>query len=192
MPSFPVRTSESHPIRVDEVPIEGVPGKLGLTFAPGKRGPRGFGDGVWQRDLDQDLARLRDAFGTDVLVSLMRDHEYEMLRIADLQERATARGIRVRRFAITDVSAPAEADREAFDALIDELHGDLQDGRTVTVHCRGGLGRSGLVAACVLVRGGVAPDDAVARVRAHREGAIETSEQEDYVHDYAARLRADS
>jgi protein-tyrosine phosphatase len=42
-----------------------------------------------------------------------------------------------------------------------------------------------LTAACVLVRCGVEPDEAIATVRRFREGAIETLEQEQYVREFA-------
>ena len=185
--AFTVRTSDSHPIYVDEVPLPDLPGRMGLTIAPGKRGTRLLGQGEWKRDLEPDLARLRSVFGTELLVSLMQGFEYEELGIADLDARASAHGIRVRRFPIPDMDTPDEADAPAFAALIDEVRSELASGRTVTVHCRGGLGRSGLVAACVLVRSGMAPDAAIAHVRAHRKGAVETHGQEAYVRGYAAR-----
>lgn len=188
MPTLPVATSDSHPIRVDAVPLRDLPGTLGLTFAPGKQGPRPLAGGTWRRDLDQDLARLRGVYGTEVLVSLMRTSEYEELGIADLDERAAAHAIRVRRFPITDMRTPAPADAPAFDALVDGVRGELAGGRTVTVHCRGGRGRSGLVAACVLVRCGMTPDVAIGHVRTHREGAVETEGQEAYVRSYAGRI----
>ena len=60
-----VSPSETNPIRVDILPVEATlfPGTIGLTFAPGKVDP-----GRWQRSLDVDLARLRDVYGTQVLV----------------------------------------------------------------------------------------------------------------------------
>jgi hypothetical protein len=65
-----VRTSESHPIRVDQLPAEEVrtPGRLGMTFAPGMWA-EALG-GRWERDLAADMKALRDEHGTDVLVSL--------------------------------------------------------------------------------------------------------------------------
>lgn len=184
-------TSETHPIRVDVVPLEGLPGRLGLTFAPGKRVASTISRVEWDRDLDADLRALRATFGTDVLVPLLEDHEFDLLRVPDLVPRAEALGMRVRRFPIRDVSVPRPEEDAAFRALVDELHALLADGRNVTVHCRGGLGRTGLVAASVLVRHGADADDAMARVRAARPGAIETSGQERYVRGYAVgRARA--
>jgi hypothetical protein len=51
-----VRTSLSHPIRVDFVPPEAcsLPGRIGITFAPGKDA-----GAHWNRDLGADLDRVR-------------------------------------------------------------------------------------------------------------------------------------
>jgi ADP-ribosyl-[dinitrogen reductase] hydrolase len=57
----------------------------------------------------------------------------------------------------------------------------LQHGGRVVVHCRGGLGRAGTVAARMLVELGSTPQEAIRRVRASRRGAIETPAQEAYV-----------
>ena len=170
------------------MPIEGLPGRLGLTFAPGKRAVSSVYGLRWDRDLDIDLRDLRLVHGTDVLVALIRDYEYELLGIPDLVERAEAHGMTVRRFEIEDVSVPEPASEGAFRELIDELDAHLAAGRNLTVHCRGGLGRSGLVAACVLVRHGIGASEAIARVRAARPGAVETHGQERYVHAYAAGI----
>jgi protein-tyrosine phosphatase len=178
-------TSLTHPIRVDVVPVGGLPGRLGLTFAPGKRISSTFSRVVWDRDLDVDLEAMRTEFGTDVLVPLLEDHEFALLGIPDLVARAEALGMRVRRFPIRDVSVPRPEEGAAFRALVDELHALLGAGQNATVHCRGGLGRTGLVAASVLVRAGVAAADAMARVRLVRPGAIETRAQERYVEAYA-------
>jgi ADP-ribosyl-[dinitrogen reductase] hydrolase len=183
-------TSLTHPIRVDVLPVEGLSGRLGLTFAPGKRISSTISRVTWDRDLDIDLQALRTEFGTDVLVPLIEDHEFVLLGIPELVPRAEALGMRVRRFSIVDVSVPVPDQDVAFRALIDDLHALLIGGQNVTVHCRGGLGRTGLVAASVLVRHGVEAVDAVARVRAVRPGAIETRAQERYVEAYAAARSA--
>jgi ADP-ribosyl-[dinitrogen reductase] hydrolase len=57
----------------------------------------------------------------------------------------------------------------------------LGERRHVLLHCMGGLGRSGMVAARLLVELGEEPRTAIQRVRAARPGAIETAAQEAYV-----------
>jgi protein-tyrosine phosphatase len=178
-------TSETHPIHVDVVPIEGLPGRLGLTIAPGKKGRSQLSRVRWERDLVTDLRALKERCATDVLVSLLRPYEYELLEIPRLAAEAERLGLATRRFEIDDMSVPAVPRSDAFRDFVAELHADLARGRNVTVHCRGGLGRSGLVAACLLVYDGEAPAAAIARVRACRRGAIETRGQERYVHDFA-------
>ena len=57
----------------------------------------------------------------------------------------------------------------------------VRHGQSLVVHCRGGLGRTGLISARLLIELGESPARALARVRAARPGAVETREQETYV-----------
>ena len=174
-----MKTSETDPIRVDFLaPADvGLPGRIGLTFAPGKKDRFR----PWDRDLDADLQRLREHYKVDRLVSLMQAHEYEMLQIANLVERARAHGIAVRRFPIVDVSAPPARAMARFIRMIEAIVDDVRAGRTVVIHCRGGVGRTGLVAASCLVALGHEPGEAIRRVRSARPGAVEVEPQERWV-----------
>lgn len=62
----------------------------------------------------------------------------------------------------------------------------LSAGDNVLVHCRGGLGRAGTVAGCLLIEMGLSQEDAIERVRQARPGAIETAAQEQYVRGFKA------
>ena len=84
---------------------------------------------------------------------------------------------------IVDVSIPDEWFEEEWDTAGEELRSILHSGSDVLVHCRGGLGRAGTIAARLLVELGVEPATAIANVRRVRSGAIETSDQEKYVLD---------
>jgi ADP-ribosyl-[dinitrogen reductase] hydrolase len=81
------------------------------------------------------------------------------------------------------VSIPDERFERAWDVAGEELRSILRTGSSVLVHCRGGLGRAGTIAARLLVELGTEPATAIANVRAVRPGAIETSDQERFVLD---------
>jgi hypothetical protein len=171
------------PVRVDFVDLErlGLKGKLGLTFAPGKFRTNGW-TASWDRDLDTDLLRLRDYYGCQVLVSLIEKFEFENLRIVQLRERAGELGISSIWFPIVDGSIPENP--ENFAQTVSEISNQMDDGKTVVVHCMGGLGRAGLTSACLLMSKGINADEAIKAVRVARPGAIETAEQEAFVRSF--------
>ena len=70
---------------------------------------------------------------------------------------------------------------QEWDIAGEELRSILRSGSDVLVHCRGGLGRAGTIAARLLVELGLEPAMAIASVRRVRPGAIETSDQEKFV-----------
>jgi ADP-ribosyl-[dinitrogen reductase] hydrolase len=82
---------------------------------------------------------------------------------------------------VADVSTPDEGFEQNWVLADDALRTLLRNGRDVLVHCRGGLGRAGTIAARLLIELGMEPAIAIGRVRAVRPGAIETREQEKYV-----------
>ncbi|HVJ62684.1 MAG TPA: hypothetical protein VM555_08220 [Tahibacter sp.] len=98
--------------------------------------------------------------GVDIVVSLLEPHEARDLDLADEERCCVAHGLRYVAFPIADRGLPAR--REAVLELADALVADLRDGRGVAVHCRAGIGRSGLIAACVLTRLGHTPAAAFA------------------------------
>ncbi len=174
-----ILTSDSHPIRVDFLPREvvGLPGLLGMTIAPGQRHLSQLG--LWQRNLDQDLARLRDFYLTDLLVTLNELLELQLLQIPDLLQRVNAFGMISRHYPIQDYNIPSST--ATLMTLIREILQAVERSQTVVVHCREGLGRSGLVVAACLVARGYSADEAFFYVRDTRPGSIDTLEQENFV-----------
>jgi len=186
--SYPLRTSESDPIDVDFLPssVLDLPGKLGITLAPGKCN-MGM-SGQWARNMEQDLQRLRTVFETDVLVSLIEKPEFEELQIANLLERAEELGMRSRWFPIPDFHAPTSM--SGLSHLVSEILTDLGQGDTVVLHCKAGLGRSGLVASCCLIACGYDSKRAIAQVRRARPGTIENQTQEAFIEAFAEAQQA--
>jgi predicted protein tyrosine phosphatase len=178
-------TGDGH-LRVDFVGSSGLglPGRLGLTSAPGRWRPGLDASSDWL--LHDDLARLRDVHGAKVLVTLLEEFEMRQLGIPELL--VAARKLRLESvwFPVQDFSPPP--DLEATVALVDSIVTRLARGETVVVHCRGGLGRTGTIAACCLVARGRAPRSAIRLVRDARPGAVEVESQVEFVGRFARRL----
>ena len=166
-----------------------LPGRLGLTILPGKQGTSFRYPGrVYRRDIDGDVALLR-ADGVRRLILLVEDAELLHWSDPEIVERGSAGGVEVIRHPIPDGRAPSSNDE------IRSILGEIREARAtgnVAVACRGGVGRTGTVAACALVDGGMTPDEAIGLVRAVRHPtAVETAEQERFVRSFAAGRQAD-
>lgn len=173
------RTSVTHPLLINELSIEGVAGLIGITFCPGKC-DLSSGGFRWERDLGIDLGVI-SKWRANAIVTLIEQHEFEMLGVPQLGEQIRALGIDWHHLPIVDVAPPDGRFERGWIQSGPQLRETLCSGGRVLVHCRGGLGRAGTVAARLLVDCGVSPSDAVVRVRRARPGAIETHEQQQYV-----------
>jgi ADP-ribosyl-[dinitrogen reductase] hydrolase len=136
--------------------------------------------GYWDRDLSLDLDTVRD-WGAAAVVTLVEPKELVVLRVEHLGEEVLRRRMLWFHLPIIDVSTPDEGFERQWEVAGNELRMLLRSGRDVLVHCRGGLGRAGTIAARLLIELGMEPATAIRQVRAVRPGAIETLEQEKYV-----------
>ena len=174
------------PLRIDWLAgadlDDGLPGRLGLTFLPGKHGPSVLYPGrVYRRDLRTDLQTMSDE-GVAVLVLLVEDGELSRWGDPRIVELGAEAGIRIVRRPMADGSAPRTP------AAMDEILGLIREARRasdVAVACMGGVGRTGTVAACAMIVAGASAEVAITRVRAVRHPtAVETGEQIGFVHHY--------
>lgn len=188
------RPPSDPPPRVDWVPAvdlaDGQPGRIGMTVVPGKRGASlRYPGRIYRADLDDDLRALADAMVVR-LVLLVEDDELARWSEPDIVARAAALGIEVDRHPMPDGSPPTSM--AAMDGILDSIAEGRERG-DVVVACMGGVGRTGTVAACALVRAGWKSGAAIARVRALRHPeAVETTAQERFVQTYWSARRAGS
>ena len=174
-----MRTSISHPLQIAAVAIGSEFGRIGITFCPGKYDRHAM-SGEWDRDLALDLDAVRD-WGAAAVVTLIEPKELTLLKVERLGEEVLRRNMLWFHLPIVDVSIPSEKFEQEWEVAGEELRSILCRKLDVLVHCRGGLGRAGTIAARLLVELGMEPTKAIASVRAVRRGAIETRDQEQFI-----------
>jgi ADP-ribosylglycohydrolase/protein-tyrosine phosphatase len=138
--------------------------------------------GSWHRNLEADLQVIRD-WGASAIISLLEWYEIEELSVQALPERSREFGLKWLNLSIPDTQAPDEYFEADFQKELPGFLDSLQKGENIVLHCKGGLGRSGTVAARFLVELGLDPAEAIAAVRQARPGAIENTRQENYILD---------
>lgn len=174
-----IKTSSTHPLRIDFVSPGDTRGRIGMTICPGKKGEGLYG-GTWNRSLPEDLEQIRSWGGT-TLITLMEAHEFPIVGVPDFLAVLPAAGLHWLHLPIKDMQAPGQDFERAWNRQKEVIFNALRNGGDIVIHCRGGLGRTGLLAARILVEMGEEPAKAVRRVRAARKRAIETFAQEEYV-----------
>ena len=85
---------------------------------------------------------------------------------------------------ISDLSAPESEFKHQWQTKKVLLKKELITGRNILLHCWGGKGRAGTVAAILLIEFGENKNEAINIVRAKRKGAIESKAQEDFILSY--------
>lgn len=171
-------------LRVDFLPPSALalPGRLGLTRAPGRWAPGRHMDSDLR--LRDDLEAIADDHGARMLVTLVE--RSELVQLGDLRREARRAGLTWVHFPIPDMWVPSGV--EATQRVVGRMLGSLEQGENVVVHCWGGLGRAGTIAACCLVARGHTSGRAIALVRAARPGAVQSEEQVRFVSEFAGRL----
>ncbi len=166
------RPGEASPARPIEHCYWVVPGRLLAGEYPGDLDPE---------QAKAKVARLEDA-GVDVFVDLTGPADHLVPYAGHL------RRARHEHFPLPDVSVPRR--REEARRILDCIDGHLEAGRTVYVHCRGGVGRTGVVIGCWLARHGQPGQASLDRLAAlwrqcpksaSRPRSPETGEQEAFV-----------
>jgi len=139
-------------------------GKLAIAARP-----RG-GDWIYEE------AKAWRQAGIDVVVSLLEEREAEQLGLGDERKSTEENGMRFISFPIPDRGVPSSM-REAVSVIAD-VADVLEQGKNVAIHCRQGIGRSGMIVTSVLMTSGVSPEEAMQVVSSARGVRIpETSQQ---------------
>jgi protein-tyrosine phosphatase len=153
-------------------------GRIAMSSCPG----RGDATAAPEEILVADVEFLKQQ-GIRTVVSLLETAELERWGAKSLSHHLGLHGITWHQLPVVDFGVPTLAVTAQWCRLIPALTQTLQSG-PVLVHCAHGKGRSGTLVATLFKAWGWTSDEAVAHVRKHRPGAIETIKQEAYVHAF--------
>lgn len=163
--------SDVDPASNSEVGLSGFswvrPGELAGMPKPGGR-----------QDLEADLAFL-EREGIEVLFSLTET--------PTSSDAAAAHGIELIHVPVRDFTAPTQRQLLSF---LTRAEAAIDAGQSVGVHCLGGHGRTGTFLAAWFIHEGMSADEALAEIRRLRPGSVETTTQEQALHELADFLQA--
>ncbi len=165
---------ETDKLRIDFISANKIGNQsVAITILPGRKD--------YSRDLFQDIMEIKK-HNIDSIVTLVTKDEMDSYGVPDLLEQYHKCGIECIHRPVVDQKVPSKEDIEAINTFINSK---LKKNSKILIHCVGGLGRSGLVAACYLKSIGYNSEDAVRIIRETRTSrAIESKEQEKFVYNY--------
>ena len=161
-------------ISISWIPI-GKKNLLGVSQFPGKNLQNIFDLSSFLKDL-QIIKKQK----VKIVVSLLPDNEKNKLGLDDLIW--SKEEVEYIQFPINDFSVPTKKKFNELKKLISFIKENLMLSKHVLIHCNGGKGRSGMIAALVLKA--MKEKDPIKKVREKVIGAIETEEQEIFVKDW--------
>ena len=136
--------------------------------------------------LEEEVRGWKDA-GIDVVVSCLTESENRELGLVQEADEAHKIDLVFISFPIVDYSVPAS--HEETMRLVATLESFLLAGKSVGIHCRQGIGRSSVIAACVLRTSGESANESFSRIATARGLTVpDTVEQRQWVSAYGGSL----
>lgn len=134
--------------------------------------------GEWIRDEFKAIAEL----GITKVVSLLEAQEAHELGLADEKALVESNGMKFSLHPIRDRGLPSSA--KDYLHFTKELYQQAAGGEHIVIHCHAGIGRTGLVAAGVLLHCGFEPQEAFELISSKRGVSVpDTNEQIDWVEE---------
>lgn len=154
----------------DLLPLADDGAGLILTPCPGTKGV----------ELTTALAQLITA-GAAAVITLMPDAEMASNAVTNMADLCSELGLQWFHLPIEDDHAPEEEFAVAWSAQRRAVHQLLDDGQKIAIHCKGGSGRTGLVAAQILVERGNSLAAATAAIKSIRPNALTLNVHQNYL-----------
>ncbi|WP_354622791.1 dual specificity protein phosphatase family protein [Psychromonas sp. MME2] len=161
------------------LPIENSAAELLLMPCPGTKGV----------PLQETLKQLKTKEKVDALITLMTSEELLKNQLVELGGSVKELGISWFHLPITDDHAPSDDFLTLWETAGPAIHRLLEQGKRVAIHCKGGTGRTGLVAAQILVERGENLEKVMTRIKKRRPNAFTLTCHQDYLKSLAEKLQ---
>ena len=156
-----------------ELPVEDNNAALVLTPCPGTK----------EASLIDSVDQLK-AQGVTVVVTALSTKEMQEKGVGELPDVVEKAGLLWFHAPIEDDCAPDEAFSARWKHISPSLHKALGNGEKIAMHCMGGSGRTGLLAAHLLLEKGWDLPKIIGQVQSLRPGAFTKEVQIDYIHQF--------
>lgn len=158
--------------------IENSCAELILTPCPGTKGA----------DLNTSLEQLKKA-GAAAVLTFMTQSELEKNQLSAIGESVKAQGMVWFHLPIEDDHAPEKVFLDLWKSAGPAVYHLLGQGKSIAMHCKGGSGRTGLIAAQILLERGEKLEPVMQRIQAIRPIAFTHACHRDYLSALDKRLK---
>lgn len=166
---------------IDQISVPGG-GEVGMTHCPGRNDLDVIGR-QWNRNLTADLEAIK-TWPATMLISLIEEPDFDRLGVAGLGDAARAIGLTWHHLPIKNMHPPDERFERAWQRISGTINQLFTRQERLVMHCGEGFGRTGTLAARLLIDHGISAAEAIKTVRAARPRTIESASQEDYLMGY--------
>ncbi|REG77584.1 cyclin-dependent kinase inhibitor 3 family protein [Marinomonas pollencensis] len=157
-----------------ELPLPDTEAGLVLTPCPGTK----------DASLSDSIAELKKQ-GVMAIVTALSLEEMQDRGVASLPEEVEQAGLKWFHLPIEDDCAPGADFIAKWQQASPELHQTIKKGQKIALHCMGGSGRTGLLAAHLLLEREWPLEQIISEVQALRPGAFTKQVQVQYIQQFA-------
>ena len=159
-------------------------------MCPGKNMAAGRDGKAYQRDISLDVFNYAQTSNIKLIICLLNDYEIRSIgcNVKKYEQACIDNGIELFKYSIIEMAPPEDIEKFHNEVVTKVLEA-MKAGYNVLTHCRGGIGRAGLLACCIstIVLGSEfkSAKDVIAYVRSKRDRrCVESRKQEDFVSKY--------
>lgn len=173
-----------HPLPIVAVAIPNLDGIIGISACPGYRDDSGCLE-LYEERLLNDLTSISN-WGAVAVVTLLDNFEIRNLGVSDLPNTADWLNLLWFHLPMHNRAVPGAEFEPLWDSARDSLCQLLREGKRIVIHCKEGIGRSGLIAARLLIELGLTPELAIIAVQRARSECLRHYSQQKYCLDLAS------